>query len=55
MPPPSPTATPQGLLLFGPGLVTARRSGRAPAVAVGIGPVDALLGVVVAVANAVIK
>ncbi|MFF4508176.1 hypothetical protein [Streptomyces sp. NPDC001401] len=42
-------------LLFGLGLVTARRSGRSWAVAVGIGLVDALLGVVVVVANAVIK
>ncbi|MGW2716869.1 hypothetical protein [Streptomyces sp. NPDC001492] len=42
-------------LLFGLGLVTARRSGRSWAVAVGIGLVDALLGVVVVVANAIIK
>jgi hypothetical protein len=43
------------LLLFALGLVTARRSGRSWAVAVGTGLVDALLGVVVVVANAIIK
>lgn len=42
-------------LLFGLGLVTARWSARSWAVAVAIGAVDALLGVVVVVANALIK
>ncbi|MER6418795.1 hypothetical protein [Streptomyces sp. NPDC001137] len=42
-------------LLFGMGLVAARWSGRSWAVALGTGLVDALLGVVVVVANAIIK
>jgi hypothetical protein len=42
-------------LLFGLGLVTARRTGRSWAVALGTGVVDALLGVVVVLANAIIK
>ena len=42
-------------LLFGLGLATARWSGRSWAVALRTGLVDALLGVVVVVANAVIK
>lgn len=42
-------------LLFGLGLVTARRAGRSWTVALGTGVVDALLGFVVVVANAVIK
>ncbi|MER5429936.1 hypothetical protein [Streptomyces sp. NPDC002588] len=42
-------------LLFGLGLLTARRSHRSWPVALGTGVVDALLGVVVVVANAVIK
>lgn len=43
------------VLLFALGLVTARRSRRPWSTAVTIGLVDALLGVVVVVANAVIK
>lgn len=42
-------------LLFTLGVVTARWSHRAWAAAIGIGVVDAMLGVVVVVANAVIK
>jgi hypothetical protein len=42
-------------LLFGLGLVTARWSGRGWAATVAIGAVDALLGAVVVVANALIK
>ncbi|MFF1304665.1 hypothetical protein ACFVYN_17665, partial [Streptomyces sp. NPDC058307] len=42
-------------LLFTLGLVTARWSHRPWAVAIGIGVVDAMLGAVVVVANAVIK
>lgn len=42
-------------LLFALGLVTARRSRRRWPVAVLIGAVDALLGVIVVVANALIK
>lgn len=42
-------------LLFCLGLVTARWSARSWAAAVAIGAVDALLGVVVVVANALIK
>jgi len=42
-------------LLFTLGLVTARWSHRSWATAIGIGAVDAMLGVVVVVANAVIK
>jgi hypothetical protein len=42
-------------LLFALGLVTARWSHRPWTVAIGIGVVDAMLGVVVVVANAVIK
>ncbi|ANS69509.1 hypothetical protein SLINC_7285 [Streptomyces lincolnensis] len=50
-----PAFTMNIVLLFTLGLVTARQSRRSWAVALLIGVVDALLGVVVVVANAVIK
>ncbi|WP_234543745.1 hypothetical protein [Streptomyces shenzhenensis] len=50
-----PAFTLNMMILFGLGLVTARRSRRSWPAAVLIGIVDALLGVIVVVANALIK